>query len=100
MSGKRESDLIAEPCRFSESRNYDHVLARTLHPSVKCNHAVLIVHVKCVHVIASQSRLIPPKTCEVLGEAQVICQHLVAALESAELNQLVDTPRIRVPFLP
>jgi nitrogen regulatory protein P-II 1 len=29
MSGKRESDLIAEPCRFGESGNYDHILART-----------------------------------------------------------------------
>jgi hypothetical protein len=39
---------------------------------VKCNHAILVVNVKRIHVVSAQRRIGPAQPDQILGKAQMI----------------------------
>ena len=59
-SGIREPDRVVVPCCLGKRCDDDHVVARALKPSMKCDDAVLVVYMEWVQVIAPQCGLIPP----------------------------------------
>ena len=56
-----KSGGVVVPGVFRKGRNDDNVLARSFQPAMKCDHPILIVNVKWVHVVAPQRGIIPAK---------------------------------------
>lgn len=54
-SRRRESNRVVVPSCLGKSCNYNYVFPCALQPSVKCNDAVLVVDVKCVDIVTSQT---------------------------------------------
>src|SRR5579864_8903207 len=88
IAAERESDAIVVPGVFRKRRDHDNVVPRSLQPTVKCDHSVLVVNMKWIDIIASQRGVIPAKPDQVLRKAQMIhTSDVRSCIQSSPRNQ-------------
>ena len=58
-AGDWESDVVVVPGGFGERGHYDDILSRAFQPAVIGDHAVRVVDVEWIYVVAAQGWMIP-----------------------------------------
>ena len=81
-----KADSIIEAIEIPEVRDHDHVVAFSLHPAVKCEHAVLIVDMHHAEALATQARIAPAKFDQFPRETHMIKHLLIAGVESGPVQ--------------
>ena len=96
-----KADLIVEAIGVPEMHDHDHVVALSLHPAVKREHAILIVNMHNAETLTAQARIAPAKFNELPRETHMIQHLLVACVESGPVQQqvLVKLEVIRPLFI-
>jgi hypothetical protein len=98
-AGGRKAQFVVVPGTFGDRGNHDHIQTRILEPPMKAENTIRIRRVECVHIVASQRRLILPKPDQILGKAEMIRHGTIGTAVQTIPPQQVRAARVRVPGL-